>query len=251
LYGPTLEELLPLIVGLSVVFSVYGRLAEGSDPATVASDSFSGPPSMTLRRVVVLQDVSESIRRTGSPRLSTAEIASLFDALRSADGGFELSVGLIEGNSGRAFHRVFVLPPPVAPQSPTAMNPFERRDAMKKFAEAHGAWKRDTEARKTAFLSQVDALLDAPEAKATDVSGALQATSVLFNEDVAFGRTSSSYLVAVSDLQDTVGRRFGGLSPNIKVFVVNKFGHTGILAGIAPKVVFDFNVILQLAGTWR
>lgn len=260
-----MSRIIKVIVGaftalLSALIVISNAETRRSDAGSevVRAERLLQAEKPSLCRIVLVQDVTGSGKTSGTPRLRVSDVGALFDAV-APKGNVELAGGIIGANSGLLFERVSIEKKPVEPAAPSAnMNPFEKRVAQERYAKAMAEhelamakWTNALEAKRTSFLNRVRPLLETAYENKTDAAGALNAATILFNEDVAFARTTSRYLIAVSDVEDNVGRKLVAMPRDVTVVVVNKTGRTGLLAPLHPVVLFDFEPVIELAKTWR
>ena len=189
-------------------------------------------------KVVFQQDKTGSATEHYTPQFALADLEPLFDGLQRCGG--ELAVGLINQQSNRTLTRLFLPEPSLnaPPRKPSENgNPFYVKEAMAAYEDSLTVYQqeqnllaRESQARIDTFKARAATLLEsAPDAKRTDVWGAVRRAELLLAEpDHGWTQPPQKYMVIISDALDNAK------APPVEVPL--KSGATVVLVNGAPTL---------------
>jgi len=200
------------------------------------------PTACAPVRLVVDPDQTRSTDANETPIPLIDEVRAPVERLFLQCGG-EILIGVVREDSHRRLKRLAVLPPPQAPQMPSQNeNPLmlktqvmpEYEAKLSAYKDARTAWEKEARKRLQAYFDEAKPLLEQkPFANRSDVFGSVnRADSALAEPDAVFGRTTSKYLVLVSDGQDNVHKERPVMRSGAKLLLVNGSGSSGSLEGL-------------------
>lgn len=204
-----------------------------------------GAQEVAAVRIAVLYDQTTSSGANGTPRLTAQNLNSLILALKGRQQLVEIALGLIRDRktSPRRLARLRLEPPPLNPtEQPLPRNPFmaskaraEALDAQRGYDARRRHWEESTQRRIDAFRSETAILLAlGTDADSTDFNTSIrQALNFLLEPGAPPPQT---FLVALSDAQDTVGAPWREIPKGTRVVLVNGVGVVGALAPYNPTM---------------
>ncbi len=186
-------------------------------------------------KVVVIQDKTGSTNWTRTPQLTLEDFDAPISLLKRSSG--ELAFGLIRDSSNRGLVRLHIDPAPVPPAETArtghvfvdmrAANAY--RAARAQYQQQLAVWQSATEANIALFKRQIQPLLDsAPNARASDVFGAIRRADLLLSEPEAAGKERAHrWILVASDGQHNQGPAMAnGLSSGARLVCVNSAGES-------------------------
>ncbi len=203
--------------------------------------SHQGPPPQVPRlRLVILQDVTGSMKEAHTQPITVEELQAAIELIRSRGG--ELGFGLIGEQSDRSLLRLAIEPPPVAPPEPSEpSNPLRRPRWQREHQEWEQArqrneqrWKEETEKRKQAFLAEAQRRLEAPVAGRSDICGGIRRGDLMLAEPFSGGHIA--FLMLITDgLHNVRGSDCPKtLSSSARLLLVNGAGILGVVGKYKP-----------------
>jgi hypothetical protein len=186
-------------------------------------------------RLLIIQDISGSMRRNRTPRLAPEDLALAVDIVREHGGG-EIGFGLIGERSDLPLLRFTIEPPPPPPPPPPANPLFRSRweQERRRLDALRQQWARDVEARGKAFLAEVENRLRIPPAPVTDVCSALKRGDLMLAEPGA-AEARAFFLVITDGVHNVRDSRCPEtLAARATLLLVNGVGLLGALRPYQP-----------------
>jgi hypothetical protein len=186
-------------------------------------------------RIIVLDDITDSGKRTGIVQPSGHDLAPL--ATLTADCGGEIALGLLADRSDVPLARCSFDRPPRIP-SALPDNVLLRAEVQASSDQELEAWHTNNATILHDCLARIENRLHAPAGRhVTDVFGALRRARLFLDErHPEFNSTPMQFAIFVSDGEDTLHDGSLRTNPQIsaQVLVVNSTGAIGVLHSLSP-----------------